>query len=740
MRTCFHPIVLLIAALLHGAWGASAQAQVWGCFDSTRVNYAGGVLNGGSSHTTLSGLVTGSGATLAAPTPTLTPAYLAGIDVFYTSLLTNNNTPLSGAEQTALQNWLAAGGTLIVTADIFNLPGYESFTSFAGVTGYAAANTTSPATVAAAHPITSGISTAAYVTDATFTVPGTALRILNNGSGGPFACVLDGSTGYAGPGRIAVFGDHNMFADSLIGQADNTALAMNFIQWANNPNARVWGCFDATRVNYAGGVLNGGVSHTTLAGLVAAEGGVLAAPTPSLTASYLSGIDVFYTSLLTNNNVPLSGAEQSALQNWLAGGGTLIVTADIFNLPGYESFTSFAGVTGYSAANTTSPATVAASHPITTGISTAAYTTDATFTVPGAALRILSNGSGAPFACALDGSTGYAGPGRIAVFGDHNMFSNTFIGQADNTALAINLIRWANNPNATVWGCFDATRVNYAGGVLNGGASHTTLAGLVAAEGGVLAAPTALLTPSYLSGIDVFYTSLLTNNNVPLSGAEQTALQNWLAGGGTLIVTADVFNLPGYQSFTSFAGVTGYSAANTASPATVAASHPITAGISTAAYITDATFTVPGAALRIMNNGSGGPFACVLDGSTGYAGPGRIAVFGDHNMFSNNFIGSADNTALAINLIRWAGQGGPPPCEPDLTTGAIAGQPGYGVPNGVVSNDDFFYYLAQFASGNVAVADLTTGAIPGQPGYGVPNGVITNDDFFYYLAIFAAGC
>jgi len=81
-----------------------------------------------------------------------------------------------------------------------------------------------------------------------------------------------------------------------------------------------------------------------------------------------------------------------------------------------------------------------------------------------------------------------------------------------------------------------------------------------------------------------------------------------------------------------------------------------------------------------------------------------------------------------------------PSCEPDITTGAIAGQPGYGVPNGVLNNDDFFYFLAQFAAGNLAVADVTTGAISGQPGYGVPNGIINNDDFFYYLSIFAAGC
>ena len=80
------------------------------------------------------------------------------------------------------------------------------------------------------------------------------------------------------------------------------------------------------------------------------------------------------------------------------------------------------------------------------------------------------------------------------------------------------------------------------------------------------------------------------------------------------------------------------------------------------------------------------------------------------------------------------------PCPSDLSTGALAGQPGYGVPNGVLNNDDFFYFLAQFAAGNLAVCDMTAGAVPGQPGYGVPNGVLNNDDFFYYLTLFAAGC
>ena len=97
---------------------------------------------------------------------------------------------------------------------------------------------------------------------------------------------------------------------------------------------------------------------------------------------------------------------------------------------------------------------------------------------------------------------------------------------------------------------------------------------------------------------------------------------------------------------------------------------------------------------------------------------------------------SSTLTSYEINATEGAG----PTCKPDLTTTAVVGTPGYGVPNGVLNNDDFFYYLAQFAAGNVAVADLTTTAVVGSPGYGVPNGIVNNDDFFYYLAIFAAGC
>ncbi|MCB9840050.1 MAG: hypothetical protein H6809_00170 [Phycisphaeraceae bacterium] len=94
---------------------------------------------------------------------------------------------------------------------------------------------------------------------------------------------------------------------------------------------------------------------------------------------------------------------------------------------------------------------------------------------------------------------------------------------------------------------------------------------------------------------------------------------------------------------------------------------------------------------------------------------------------------------------------GPGFCQADLTTGAIPGLPGYGVPNGILNNDDFFYFLTLFTTKLgcgvgpgftrcPSPPDLTTTAIPGTPGFGILDGFISNDDFFYYLTIFAAGC
>ncbi|MEZ6235475.1 MAG: GC-type dockerin domain-anchored protein [Phycisphaerales bacterium] len=152
--------------------------------------------------------------------------------------------------------------------------------------------------------------------------------------------------------------------------------------------------------------------------------------------------------------------------------------------------------------------------------------------------------------------------------------------------------------------------------------------------------------------------------------------------------------------------------------------HAVSIAVNGATVLTGANPMLPG----LIPDGVGVVASWDLVAPQG-TGPFMVTVSVESNSYGETF---AANASKSLTV----GTG----CRPDLTTGAIAGQPGYGVPNGVINNDDFFYYIAQFAAGNVAVADLTAGAVPGQPGYGVPNGVINNDDFFYYLAIFAAGC
>ena len=81
-------------------------------------------------------------------------------------------------------------------------------------------------------------------------------------------------------------------------------------------------------------------------------------------------------------------------------------------------------------------------------------------------------------------------------------------------------------------------------------------------------------------------------------------------------------------------------------------------------------------------------------------------------------------------------------CPADMTINACPSTPGYGTPNGIVNNDDFFYYIARYAAASVLECDLTTtGATqPGSPNYRLPDGTLDADDFGVYLQLLAQGC
>ncbi|MEZ4444130.1 MAG: MYXO-CTERM sorting domain-containing protein [Polyangiaceae bacterium] len=234
------------------------------------------------------------------------------------------------------------------------------------------------------------------------------------------------------------------------------------------------------------------------------------------------------------------------------------------------------------------------------------------------------------------------------------------------TAATLSLVTFTTPADALIWGGFDTTRVNYAGGVLTG-TEHDGLRAAITGGGDVVGTLTGTLTASYLNTIDVFYTSLLTNNGVPLSNAEQTALQAWVGGGGVLIVSADIFNLPGYNSFTNFAGVTNFTNAGSG-PFMPVGTHPMVAGITSFNTTSNVSFSYNQNNATLLVNNANVPWAVALDSTSGWNGGGCILVFGDHNSMTDNYINQASNTVWANNMVAWASScgGGAPngsPCN-----------------------------------------------------------------------------
>jgi len=75
------------------------------------------------------------------------------------------------------------------------------------------------------------------------------------------------------------------------------------------------------------------------------------------------------------------------------------------------------------------------------------------------------------------------------------------------------------------------------------------------------------------------------------------------------------------------------------------------------------------------------------------------------------------------------------------TTGAGAGDPGFGVPDGNVTGTDINYFVNAWVALDTNIADLTTqGAGVGDPGFGVPDGLVTAADISYYVNLWVAGC
>lgn len=225
----------------------SANAADWGSFDGSRMAYMAGALTG-SAHSQLRSAIETEGDTILDGTPTLTTEYLDTVDVFYTAMLyagtggASGDTlgSLSNEEAAALDAWVSAGGTLIMTVDSTGLKGddfatiYDTWGTPYGI-GDFVFDPTGPSTAAplVEHPITTDVTTYEWINRTVFSVGDDAMLLGYGTANQPFLAVLEPASGFAEGGRILVIGDHNILANSGIASSDNTQLAENIAAWAN---------------------------------------------------------------------------------------------------------------------------------------------------------------------------------------------------------------------------------------------------------------------------------------------------------------------------------------------------------------------------------------------------------------------------------------------------------------------------------------------------------------------------
>lgn len=221
----------------------TAVAASWGSFTAGRIAYATGSL-AGTVHSELRAAITDHGDTIADATPELTADYLDTVDVFYTAMLSDGTGPSAGAlgtlsfpEQAALGDWIAGGGTLIITPDSNGFDGpfplvYDSWLLDYGVTDFVFVFGPAVGMQAVVHPITQDLG--AFELDGTMT-------FTHGAEGQPLGITLAGETmmvvfepasGFAEGGRMLVLADHNALTDGLLINNGNQQLAQNIVAWA----------------------------------------------------------------------------------------------------------------------------------------------------------------------------------------------------------------------------------------------------------------------------------------------------------------------------------------------------------------------------------------------------------------------------------------------------------------------------------------------------------------------------
>lgn len=217
----------LHARILCAALGAlalcasAASAAVIGGFDVSRLNYTTANLETGSNHSSLRTTLEARGDTIVSM-GTLSATNLAGVDVFYTSLLDSpSGGALSLSEQAALVDWVNSGGILLSAGDTsgFEAP-YASWLNPFGMSVSGSASGSTATITDPLSPVASGtngtLSAFDYLTSGI--IGGTGISVFAEDSAGN----VIGALKQVGSGWVVALGDHNLFTNAVLGAAETT--------------------------------------------------------------------------------------------------------------------------------------------------------------------------------------------------------------------------------------------------------------------------------------------------------------------------------------------------------------------------------------------------------------------------------------------------------------------------------------------------------------------------------------
>ncbi len=660
--------------------GGQAGSLRIGAFNGTR----GGdfSLSDGSSAAAMKSLIqtTFPTATIT-DTTTLTAGFLANVDVVWLNSVFNNTTatsPLSGAEQTALLDFVNGGGRAIIFGENDAFDDSTLLAPFSAATTGNLVFLQTGTITNQSDVITNGpfglVSTLQGNYSGTFTTLGAATPLGAWGNGGTSVAALQPGALSAGSGRVLLLSDVNYYADQL-GAADNSKLLLNALSAMRTPPPHLTFSGTTGETHTITVTINGDLTnesdetlHVLLSNLVGnaevtiADGDGLGTienddangNAPAITSNgggVAADLSVVENTTAVLTTVIATDATPSDTLTYSISGGadaakfmlhptnhelTFVATPDFENPTDvdlnnvYEVFVSVTDLIGnldtqvlsvtVSDVQSTLSIDDFSQSELNSGMS------DFTFTVT------LSSAV-APFSVRYGTQNGTA-----------TVANNDYVGTAPGTLRV---------------GAFDGSR----GGLfsLSDGANAAAMKSLISSTfAGTTFASTPTLTTAFLSTVDVVWLNSVSGNTsatTPLSGAEQAALLAFVQNGGHALIFGENSVFEDESLLDPFSATTTGTLTDTQTGTITNATHPLTAASAPFGAVTTLQGFFPGnlselgaaTALGKWTSGNGTNVA-VLDPGAISANSGRVVLLADVNFYADQ-LNNADNKKLLLNAL-----------------------------------------------------------------------------------------